>query len=119
MDDWPTFSEFCIYLFVFIAAIQAKVLAQETDGKWTQLTLEVLRDFKRTDFSRRELINVRMRSVPCFCPRLKKNRKYLLLGNYDDRKVTIDKNSIALRWRGKFKKKMFSLMEKAQTGDRC
>ena len=99
--------------------MQIKVVEQTSDGKWTQLTLEVMRDFKGTEYNRRDLINVKVRSQVCFCPRLKKSRKYLLLGNYDDRKVTIDKNSIALRWRNKYKKKLLSLMEKAQTINRC
>jgi len=106
-------------LYFLFSAIQTRVVEQASDGKWTQLTLEVLRDFKKTDFSRKQLIDVQFRTLACFCPRLKKNRKYLLLGNYDDRKLTIDKNSIALRWRSKYKKKMLSLMEKAEDDIRC
>ena len=102
-------------------AIQTRVVEVITDGKVSEVQLDIIRNYKRTDFNRREVVDVRVkdRTLSCFCPRLKKNRKYLILGNYKDHQVSIDKNSIAIRWRSKYKKKLLSLMEQAQNVNRC
>ena len=108
----------------FFLVIHARVVKHVSDGKWIRLSLEMIRDFKRNNMIRRKIeVKMRDRFYACFCPRLKKNRKYLLLGNLDrsdaEPKITINKYTVALRWRNKFRRKLYSLMENIRTGNRC
>ncbi|XP_076819320.1 netrin-3-like isoform X1 [Clavelina lepadiformis] len=100
--------------------VEMKVISHTLIGKWVRVTIEIVRTFKRGDVRLHGPIDIRMRQrhFSCTCPRLRKNRKYLLLGKYDRStrtpSLTIDKNSVLLRWKRKYRSQITKLLRRSR-----
>ena len=114
-----------IFNFYFLV-LEAEVAEIAVSGKWVRVTLKIHRVYKRGNSTlRRGLYDVRVRErhLRCLCLNLKKNRKYLLLGKFGNSdpepQLVIDKFSVALRWRNKFRRKLYALVQRTKSISGC
>nr|CAB3264471.1 NET1a netrin precursor [Phallusia mammillata] len=109
-------------------AVHVKVKAVADEGKRKRITLQVIKPYRRAmpRLVRRKLYHVLVKPRIAACKCLKKNGKFLLVGNYESSgrtkqkaNLVIGKRTIVLPWRRKYRRQLIKLAQKASKREIC
>ena len=113
----------CITLCSF-TAIQAHVVMVERLGDWMRYTINLLGMYKKDPRQTRRgetYVWVRYRDFKCKCPKLRKGRKYLIIGRhrkkYKRPGYVADRKTIVIRWRDRWQRRLRRFMRHERRGN--
>uniref|UniRef100_T1IHF7 Netrin-1 n=1 Tax=Strigamia maritima TaxID=126957 RepID=T1IHF7_STRMM len=107
-------------------AIHANVLSRETVDDWVKFTINVVSIFKMAKGSRLrrgdQMLWVRQSDLLCKCPRMRVNRRYLILGKEERTPgrpgLQADQRSIVIEWKDEWARRM-RRYQKRQRSTKC
>lgn len=103
-------------------AIQANILSRKTVGEWMKYTINVISIYKRSSHQKRgeTFLWVPKRDVKCKCPKLRKGRRYFLVGRlrstYGKPGYIADNSTVVIRHRDRWHKRIKLFMRKERRG---
>ena len=113
--------QFLAYSF---SAIQAHVVMVERLGDWMRYTINLLGMYKKDPRQTRRgetYVWVRYRDFKCKCPKLRKGRKYLIIGRhrkkYKRPGYVADRKTIVIRWRDRWQRRLRRFMRHERRGN--
>ncbi|TRY56404.1 hypothetical protein DNTS_034989 [Danionella cerebrum] len=106
-----------------MTAVQVHILKGEKAGDWWKFTVNVISVYKQGESRIRrgdQLLWVRAKDIACKCPKIKSNRKYLLLANYEEPPgqsgTVADKSSLVIQWRDTWARRLRKFQQREKKG---
>ncbi|XP_059172693.1 netrin-1-like [Physella acuta] len=107
-----TMQKFCKRDF----ALEVQVISREQEENWVKFTVSVLANYRpstpeRSPRKAETLIWVPLQDLACKCPKIRINRKYLVVGKYrsEDKNrpgYVADRSTTVIRWKDKWQRRL-------------